>query len=117
MYTFRNVTVNEDQTKPVLCGCAEEAPCSCDEVDDREERDRVLDELIGNGSYAALNKSIVNVADRNGRSTILINGTLPFDTTLADADADSAAGGMQAMLEAMGWAPMVAAALAAGLIM
>ncbi|KAH7368482.1 hypothetical protein B0T11DRAFT_64511 [Plectosphaerella cucumerina] len=115
-YSFFNETADEQQSKPVLCGCADETPCSCDEPEDRSERDAILDELIGNGSYAALNKSIVNVADYEGRSTILINGTLPYDTTLADADADSAAAGMQAMLEAMGWAPMFAAAIAAGLI-
>ncbi|KAH6692675.1 hypothetical protein F5X68DRAFT_259288 [Plectosphaerella plurivora] len=115
-YSFFNATVNEQQSKPVMCGCADETPCSCDEPEDKSERDAILDELIGNGSYAALNKSIVNVGVYEGRSTILINGTLPYDTTLADADADSSAAGMQAMLEAMGWAPMMAAALAAGLL-
>jgi len=40
-----------------------------------------MDDLIGNGSYAALNKSVVNVADVNGTSQIFINGTLPNSTT------------------------------------
>ena len=38
---------------------------------------------MGNGSYDALNKSIITVADINGTSTILINGTLPNGTTAA----------------------------------
>jgi hypothetical protein len=42
-----------------------------------------MSDLIGNGSYTALNQSVVTVADINGTSTILINGTLPNGTTAA----------------------------------
>jgi len=45
--------------------------------------------LIGNGSYNGLNKSVITVADINGTSTILINGTLPNGTT-ASGGTDSA---------------------------
>lgn len=62
---------------PVLCLCQEDYPCGCDENDDR----KYLDELVGNGSYDALNKSLVNVADVNGTTTLVLNGTLPKGTT------------------------------------
>lgn len=115
-YSFYNATADQNQTKPVLCGCEDEAPCGCDEPEDRSERDDWLDEVIGNGSYPHLNKSIVDVGDYEGRSTILINGTLPQDTTLADPDADSAADGMRIVLEQLGWWPAAAAAMAAVLV-
>ncbi|CRK24144.1 hypothetical protein BN1723_013177 [Verticillium longisporum] len=113
-HTFFNESANENQTKPVICGCIEELPCGCDEPQDRGDRDAFLNELIGNGSYAALNKSVIDVGERDGRSTILLNGTLPNDTTLADANAESAA--MHALVHNVGWWPMAGAALAAVLI-
>lgn len=61
--------------------------------------------MIGNGSYAALNKTLVNVADVNGTTTILINGTLPNGTT-ASGGSDSAAG--RTVAEGMGWWVMIA---------
>lgn len=60
---------------PVTCLCQEFNPCGCD------ENDTVLKELVGNGSYDALNKTLVNVADVNGTKTLIINGTLPNGTT------------------------------------
>ncbi|CRK11592.1 hypothetical protein BN1723_009406, partial [Verticillium longisporum] len=59
-HTFFNESANENQTKPVICGCIEELPCGCDEPQDRGDRDAFLNELIGNGSYAALNKSVID---------------------------------------------------------
>ncbi|KAM0329404.1 hypothetical protein ACHAQA_004711 [Verticillium albo-atrum] len=114
-HTFFNESAGENQTKPVLCGCAEDFPCGCDEPQDEGDRDTFLNELIGNGSYAALNKSVIDVGERDGRSTILLNGTLPDDTTLADpnAEEDSAAAGMHALASSVGWWPMAGAALAA----
>ncbi|KAL2757036.1 hypothetical protein ACRALDRAFT_1069701 [Sodiomyces alcalophilus JCM 7366] len=88
-YTFFNQSADETQTKPVLCGCAEDLPCGCDEPSTEEERDLFMEDLIGNGSYAHLNTSVIQVADYEGESTILLNGTLPNDTTLMDPDADN----------------------------
>jgi hypothetical protein len=50
-------------------------------------------ELIGDGTYNGLNKSVITVADINGTSTILINGTLPNGTT-ASGGSDSADAGV-----------------------
>jgi hypothetical protein len=67
---------------PVTCLCQEYSDCGCDENDDQG----YLKELVGNGSYAALNKSLVTVADINKTRTLVLNGTLENGT-----DADSAA--------------------------
>lgn len=62
---------------------------------------------MGNGSYAALNKSVVTVADVNGTSTILVNGTLENGTTASGGTA-SASGAGRALVEASGYWVMVA---------
>lgn len=70
---------------PVTCLCEEYRPCGCDENDDK----KYLDDLVGNGSYDALNKSLVNVADVNGTTTLVINGTLPNGTTAPGGQDDA----------------------------
>jgi hypothetical protein len=57
--------------------CQEYSPCGCDENND----DKYLNDLVGNGSYAALNKSLVTVSDVNGTRNLVLNGTLPNGTT------------------------------------
>jgi hypothetical protein len=71
-----------NQSLPVTCLCQEYSECGCDENDDQAN----LKELVGNGSYAGLNKSLVTVADVNGTKTLVLNGTLENGT-----DTDSAA--------------------------
>jgi hypothetical protein len=51
--------------------------CGCEENDDP----KYLNDLVGNGSYAALNKTLVTVSDVNNTRTLIINGTLPNGTT------------------------------------
>ncbi|KAF5586264.1 hypothetical protein FPANT_7270 [Fusarium pseudoanthophilum] len=82
-YHYHNDTSDRDEERDVLCGCSRYEYCACDDNNSTQ----YFDELIGNGSYDALNKSIVNVAEVNGTMTILINGTLPNDTALPDEDA------------------------------
>ncbi|KAG7415114.1 hypothetical protein Forpe1208_v005732 [Fusarium oxysporum f. sp. rapae] len=82
-YHYHNDTSDEDEERDVLCGCSRYEYCACDDNNSTQ----YFDELIGNGSYDALNKSIVNVAEVNGTMTILINGTLPNDTALPDENA------------------------------
>jgi len=64
-----------------------------------------LDSLIGDGNYANLNKSVVTVADINGTSTIVLNGTLPNGTTTSGGT-DDASGAK--LVQASGWLVMVA---------
>ncbi|KAH8883829.1 hypothetical protein GQ53DRAFT_611835, partial [Thozetella sp. PMI_491] len=109
-YSYHNRSNNMNETKPVLCGCDETEECGCDNNTDTT----YMNDLIGNGSYSALNQSLVTVADVNGTSTILVNGSLPNGTTAAggtdddDTGDDSAAGGLRSLLETAGLWPMVA---------
>ncbi|KAF1831029.1 hypothetical protein BDW02DRAFT_591447 [Decorospora gaudefroyi] len=91
-----------NETLPVMCVCMENDGiennlCSCEETDDQSH----LDELVGNGSYAALNKTLVTVWDNNGTKTLVINGTLPPDTTAPGA-ANQLGGGRFAGYYALG---------------
>jgi hypothetical protein len=108
-HNFYNTTAAQNQSKPILCGCDPYQPCGCDDPEDVT----FLNEVVGNGNYAALNKTLINVADVNGTSTILLNGTLPNGTT-ADGgpDFDNAGAGTRMLLEAAGFWPMVALACA-----
>ncbi|KAF1954526.1 hypothetical protein CC80DRAFT_550141 [Byssothecium circinans] len=76
-----------NQSLPVTCLCQDFSPCGCDENEDQ----KYLKDLIGNGSYAALNKSLVTVADVNGTQTLVLNGTLPNGTTAPGGEDDTAA--------------------------
>lgn len=124
-YRYYNETSEKDESRPVICGCAEYSVCGCDDNNDTA----YYDELIGNGSWQAMNKSIVNVAEVNGTMTILINGTLPNGTTVpeeeASADDDSSSqntqdssnaesigAGMRSLIEALGFWPAIAAVMA-----
>jgi hypothetical protein len=72
-----------------------------------------MNSILGNGSYAGLNQSVVTVANVNGTDTIFINGTLANGTTASGGTEDpSAAGGMRSLLQAAGWWPLAATALA-----
>ncbi|KAL9101270.1 MAG: hypothetical protein Q9163_003442 [Psora crenata] len=82
-YSFRNrtnSTSNANETLPVTCLCDRYSACGCDDNGNRT----FLDDLVGNGSYAALNKSVVNVANINGSRTLVLNGTLPNGTDTTD---------------------------------
>lgn len=72
-------------TLPVTCLCQEYSPCGCEENDDQQ----YLNDLVGNGSYAALNKSLVTVSEVNGTQTLVINGTLPNGTTAPGGQDDA----------------------------
>lgn len=104
-YGFHNATSDTNETKPVTCGCDPTSECACDE----NTNSTYMSDLIGNGSYAALNKSVIDVADVNGTSTILINGTLPNGTTASGGTEDAnAAAGLRFLLQSAGWWPVVA---------
>jgi len=110
-YKYYNESSEEEEERPIICACSAEAYCGCDQ-DDKTNNTAIYDELIGNGSYEHLNKSIVDVAEVNGTTTILINGTIPNDTALPSEDNAAA----QSMIQAMGYWPAAAAVLAAVLV-
>lgn len=105
-YHFYNQSSQRNESKPVDCACSPNGDCGCDENDNTD----YLKELIGNGSYASLNKTLIDVADVNGTSTLLINGTLPAGT--ADAAGNAAGDGLHALLQQAGWWPVVASVAA-----
>ncbi|KAJ4322514.1 hypothetical protein N0V84_004760 [Fusarium piperis] len=106
-YHFHNDTSDEDEVRDVICGCGRYEVCGCDDNNDTA----YYDQLIGNGSWEALNKSIVTVAEYRGNMTILINGTLPNGTTVPEQDSPAGLG-MRGMIEALGYWPAVAAVAA-----
>jgi hypothetical protein len=103
-YSFYNRTANRNMTKPVQCLCQEYAECGCDEPGDTSQ----LDQLVGDGNYNSLNKSVVTVNDVDGTSTILINGTLENGTT-ASGGTDSASGSSASSMLQMSGFSLVAA--------
>ena len=80
-------TQGRNETLPVMCLCQEYSVCGCDENDDQQ----YLDDLVGNGSYAALNKTLITVSDVNGTKTLVLNGTLPNGTTAPGGEDGAAA--------------------------
>ena len=104
--TFHNATTNKDETLPVTCGCSESAECSCG------NNVQTAKELLGNGTYSALNKSLIDVGTYKNRKTILINGTLPDGTTAPGGSDDSSTGSATSLVSAAGVWPVVACVLA-----
>jgi len=92
-----------EQTKNVTCLCAMYQECGCDDNGDTT----FLDSIIGDGTYSSLNLSLVNVADINGTSTIILNGTLPNGTT-ASGGTDDASAAVRSVVEASGYWVMIA---------
>ncbi|KAK0945551.1 hypothetical protein LTR29_002906 [Friedmanniomyces endolithicus] len=82
-YTYHNETGNRNDTRPVQCFCAQYAECGCDNYTDSSYL-----------SSVANNATVSRVADVNGTSTLLINGTLENGTT-ASGGSDSAAGSLR----------------------
>lgn len=83
----RQSTTGRNETLPVICLCGENLVCGCDENSDQS----YVNDLIGNGSYAGLNKTLINVADVNGTRTLILNGTLPNGTTAPGGTDDEGA--------------------------
>ncbi|WQF87293.1 hypothetical protein CDEST_12307 [Colletotrichum destructivum] len=107
-YRYYNQTARENQTKAVLCGCADDLPCGCEENNATD----YMNSLLGNGSYDGLNKSVVNIGLVNGTETILINGTLPYGTTAAGGDEEVGSAAFRNAVEALGFWPVAAVVLA-----
>lgn len=85
--TKRQNSQGANETLPVVCLCQEYSVCGCDENTDSS----YLDSIIGDGSYAALNKSLVTVSQVNNTRTLVLNGSLPNGTTAPGGQDDAAA--------------------------
>ncbi|KAF4634850.1 hypothetical protein G7Y89_g3260 [Cudoniella acicularis] len=100
-------TEGVNQTKPVTCLCAVYAECGCDD----SGNSTFLDSLIGDGTYANLNHTLVTVADVNGTSTIIINGTLPNGTTASGGTEDAYSAATRSIVNSSGYWVMIALVL------
>ncbi|KAI0837470.1 hypothetical protein F5Y06DRAFT_270504 [Hypoxylon sp. FL0890] len=110
-YWFYNSTNHKNETKPVTCLCDYYETCGCDDNGNQT----YFNSVVGDGSYANLNRSLVTVADNDTthESTIYIKGTLPNGTTSSGGTEDpNAAGSLLAMARIAGWWPVVTTAIA-----
>ena len=112
---YHNKTSKKDEVKDIICVCAKYSVCACDDIDEEE----FYDELIDDGDWDKLNKSMVDVAKVNGTTKIVINGTLPNGTTVPTDDEDlyeMYLNGAMSIAKAMGLWPAVAAVMATVLL-
>ncbi|KAK7743513.1 hypothetical protein SLS53_004047 [Cytospora paraplurivora] len=108
-WNYYNASSAKNETKPVKCGCDAYQECGCDD----NTNQTYVDNVLGNGSYDSLNKSLVTVGNVNGTETILLNGTLPNGTTASGGtESASAAAGLRGLAQLAGWWPLVATAVA-----
>ena len=87
-YNRTNTTASpngSNQTLPVTCLCDTYSACGCDDNDNST----YLDSILGNGTAASQNSSLVHVGDVNGTKTIVLNGTLPNGTDTTSSSAAS----------------------------
>jgi hypothetical protein len=125
-YTYHNATTDKDETRWVMCACDEDAVCGCGDELNKD----LMKDLVGNGSYAALDKDVINVGRYEDKDYFFINATLENGTT-ADSNSDeaveamnryddreSAAGiAMQAYFQTLGLWPVMGSAVVAAIMM
>ncbi len=77
-YNFRNRSDpnGQNQSLPVTCLCQQYSACGCDDTNNST----FLDSVVGNGSTADENSTLVHIGNVNGTKTIILNGTLPNGT-------------------------------------
>jgi hypothetical protein len=114
-HTYRNRTSNRDEERDIVCVCARYSVCACDDIDKKD----FYDELIKDGDYDKLNKSMVTVSRVNGTQKIVINGTLPNGTTVPTDDEDlyeMYLNGAVTLAKSLGYWPAGAAVMVAVLL-
>jgi len=80
-YSYHNRTntsqpANQNETLPVVCLCDMYSACGCDD----NNNSTYLDSVVGNGSMADANNTLVHIAMVNGTKKLVLNGTLPNGT-------------------------------------
>lgn len=93
-YPYYNRTSNRNESKPIECLCDEYNPCGCDVKNETSYLDAVANNL-----------TISRVADINGTSTLVVNGTLPNGTS---TDTSAARGMKQNLAELSGFWVVIA---------
>jgi hypothetical protein len=87
LLVLRQEATGANETLPVVCLCQEFNVCGCDENSDQQ----YISDLVGDGDYNKLNKSLVTVSTVNGTRTLVLNGSLPNGTTAPGGVDDAAA--------------------------
>lgn len=118
-YYFHNRSANDsagrNQSLPVTCLCQQYSVCGCDD----NNNSTYLDGLLGNGSAADMNSTLIRVANVNGTKTAVINGTLPNGTTASggtDASSADELSGAAKKLAVVYGGYWIMAALVAGMV-
>lgn len=73
--------------------------CGCD----NNSNTTYLDSLVGNGSAADENSTLIHIGVVNGTKTLIINGTLPNGTNDTTSTTSGAGAGRQTLLEYSGF--------------
>ena len=86
-YSFHNRTNSsqpkgQNETLPVTCLCQMYSACGCD----NNTNTSYLDSLVGNGSAADENNTLIHIGNVNNTKTLIINGTLPNGTNGTDTN-------------------------------
>lgn len=101
-YNFRNRSNpnSRNESLPVTCLCDKYSACGCDD----NNNSTFIDSIVGNGTEADQDKTLVRVANVNGTKTVVINGTLPNGTDSSSSDSSSTSGAIRtAVLENSGF--------------
>ena len=107
-YSYHNRTntsepQGQNETIPVTCLCQMYNACGCD----NNSNTTYLDSLVGNGSAADENSTLIHIGLVNGTKTLIINGTLPNGTNDTTSDSTSTTSGAgaarQTLLEYSGF--------------
>lgn len=82
---YTNPLTDEEEEVPVLCLCEEDRECGCDENLDEEYVDLVVAEALAN------NTEVAAIEEVEGELTLVINGTLPYDSEDSGEEEEGAA--------------------------
>ena len=103
-YSYHNRTntsepQGQNETIPVTCLCQMYSACGCD----NNSNTTYLDSLVGNGSAADENNTLIHIGLVNGTKTLIINGTLPNGTNDTTSTTSGAGAARQTLLEYSGF--------------
>jgi len=86
-YNFHNRSDpnSQNESLPVTCLCQQYSACGCDDTNDST----FLDSVVGNGSSADENSTLIHIGIVNGTRTIILNGTLLNGTDMDNSTDNS----------------------------
>lgn len=101
---YLNKTSNRNESLPVMCLCQEYSVCGCDE----NHNQTYVDALVANATNVTTNGPVRSkIAEVNGTSILVINGTLDNGTT-ADGGTEVVSGAVGRNVGLLAFAAVVA---------